>query len=50
MKKIRVMLAAVLATGVILVAVPTQAPASGEICIDLQVLGNDPDPICIPVP
>lgn len=50
MRKIRMMLAAALATGVIVMAVPSPAPASGAVCIDLQILGNDPDPICIPIP
>ncbi|HJR18582.1 MAG TPA: hypothetical protein VJ922_02595 [Actinomycetota bacterium] len=50
MRKIRMMLAAALATGAIVMAVPSPAPASGEICIDLKILDNDPDPICIPIP
>jgi hypothetical protein len=50
MRKVRVILAAALATGIIVLSAPTPAPATGEICVDLLIFDNDPDPICIPVP
>ena len=50
MKKLRTMLAAALVTGTIVLAAPTPAPATGDVCVTIEINGGGPTAICIPIP